>query len=46
VVGVVFAKSLDDDSTGYALTMDEASPVLEAGLRADRQVSTGACAAG
>jgi S1-C subfamily serine protease len=46
VVGVVFAKSLDDDSTGYALTMDEASPVLEAGLSADRRVSTGACAAG
>ena len=30
VVGVVFAKSLDDPSTGYALTMDEARPVLDA----------------
>ncbi len=46
VVGVVFAKSLDDDSTGYALTMDEAAPVLKTGLTADRQVSTGGCAAG
>ncbi|KQX61653.1 MarP family serine protease [Angustibacter sp. Root456] len=46
VVGVVFAKSLDDDSTGYALTMDEARPVLQRGLTADRTVSTGPCAAG
>ena len=28
VVGIVFAKSLDDESTGYALTLDEAAPVL------------------
>ena len=33
VVGVVFAKSLDDPSTGYALTMDEARPVLDAAGR-------------
>jgi S1-C subfamily serine protease len=46
VVGVVFAKSLDDDSTGYALTMHEAAPVLRAGRTADREVSTGGCAAG
>jgi S1-C subfamily serine protease len=46
VVGVVFAKSLDDDTTGYALTLKEAEPVLAAGRHADRQVSTGGCAAG
>ncbi len=44
VVGVVFAKSLDDDRTGYALTLSEARPVLD---RADRstRVSSGSCAA-
>ena len=30
VVGIVFARSLDDDKTGYALTLDEARPVLDA----------------
>lgn len=46
VVGVIFAKSLDDDSTGYALTLDEAAPVLEAGRAVRDEVSTGGCAAG
>jgi S1-C subfamily serine protease len=46
VVGVVFAKSLDDPSTGYALTMDEARPVLDAAPRADSTVDTGPCVAG
>jgi S1-C subfamily serine protease len=46
VVGVVFAKSLDDDSTGYALTMDEARPVLDAAASASTPVDTGACVAG
>ncbi len=46
VVGVVFAKSLDDDTTGYALTMAEARPVLEEGLSANQPVSTGGCSAG
>ncbi len=46
VVGVVFAKSLDDDRTGYALTLDEARPVLDAASRASAPVSTGGCAAG
>ncbi len=44
VVGVVFAKSLDDDSTGYALTLDESRPVLEAAAGATRTVPVGACA--
>ena len=46
VVGVIFAKSLDDDSTGYALTMDEAAPVLDAATSASTPVDTGACVAG
>jgi S1-C subfamily serine protease len=46
VVGVVFAKSLDDASTGYALTMNEARPVLDAASSASSPVKTGACVAG
>ena len=46
VVGVVFAKSLDDDETGYALTLDEARPVLDAASSSSRPVSTGRCTAG
>lgn len=46
VVGIVFAKSLDDDQTGYALTLDEAGPVLDAASRSVSPVSTGGCAAG
>ena len=43
VVGVVFARSLDDDDTGYALTMAEAAPVLQAAATLSRPVDTGAC---
>lgn len=46
VVGVVFARSLDDPSTGYALTMAEAAPVLDAAPAASATVDTGPCAAG
>ena len=46
VVGIVFAKSLDDDNTGYALTLGEAQPVLQAASRSSSRVSTGGCAAG
>ncbi|WP_270887156.1 MarP family serine protease [Pedococcus sp. 5OH_020] len=46
VVGVIFAKSLDDPSTGYALTMQEARPVLDAATSASAGVDTGACVAG
>ncbi|WP_295699542.1 MarP family serine protease [Lapillicoccus sp.] len=46
VVGIVFAKSLDDDSTGYALTLTEAKPVLNVAASASRPVTTGACSAG
>jgi S1-C subfamily serine protease len=44
VYGVVFAKSLDDPDTGYALTADEAAPVVRAGRERTRPVSTGSCA--
>ena len=45
VDGIVFAKSLDDSRTGYALTLEEAAPVLQQASSASQQVSTGACAA-
>jgi S1-C subfamily serine protease len=46
VVGIVFARSLDDDRTGYALTLDEARPVLDAATTSFSTVSTGDCVAG
>ena len=46
VVGVVFAKSLEDDATGYALTLNEAKPVLDEAASARAEVGTGACVAG
>jgi S1-C subfamily serine protease len=46
VVGVVFAKSLDDPTTGYALTLNEARPVLEAAAGASQPVPTGGCSTG
>jgi S1-C subfamily serine protease len=44
VAGVVFAKSLDDANTGYALTADEVLPDATAGRTAIRQVDTQGCA--
>ncbi|HEY4315841.1 MAG TPA: MarP family serine protease [Actinomycetes bacterium] len=44
VDGVVFAKSLDDPKTGYALTTDEARGDMAAGRDATTEVGTGACA--
>jgi S1-C subfamily serine protease len=46
VVGVVFARSLDDVQTGYALTLDEARPVLNVASSSFSPVSTGGCVAG
>jgi S1-C subfamily serine protease len=43
VYGVVFAKSLDDPNTGYALTAEEVAPIARAGRDADGRVSTGSC---
>ena len=46
VVGMIFATSLDDPDTGYALTLDEIAPVLSRGVSASRTVSTGECLSG
>ena len=46
VVGMVFATSLDDKDTGYALTHDEIAPVLRRGVLGSSPVSTGACLSG
>ncbi|GAA4389627.1 acid resistance serine protease MarP [Ornithinibacter aureus] len=46
VVGMIFATSLDDPDTGYALTLDEISGVLAQGGPNAVPVSTGRCAAG
>ncbi|MCF2529210.1 MarP family serine protease [Yinghuangia soli] len=44
VYGVIFAKSLDDESTGYALTADEVREDVEAGIRNTKPVDTQGCA--
>lgn len=44
VLGVIFAASVTDSSTGYALTADQAAAVARAGMRATREVSTRGCA--
>jgi S1-C subfamily serine protease len=46
IAGVVFAKSLDDANTGYALTFDEIKGDLTSGINATKPVGTGACASG
>ncbi len=43
VVGTVFARSIEDSQTGYALTMRESRPVIDAAATADDPVSTGSC---
>ncbi|HSA49166.1 MAG TPA: MarP family serine protease [Yinghuangia sp.] len=44
VYGVIFAKSLDDESTGYALTAEEIHEDIEAGIRNTKPVDTQGCA--
>ncbi|GAA3150979.1 MarP family serine protease [Streptomyces rectiviolaceus] len=44
VYGVVFAKSLDDPDTGYALTADEVREDIEAGRTANQEVDSEGCA--
>ncbi|SFY23540.1 MarP family serine protease [Streptomyces atratus] len=44
VYGVVFAKSLDDPETGYALTADEIRQDIKRGRSANQQVDSQACA--
>ncbi|MET0468458.1 MAG: MarP family serine protease [Aeromicrobium sp.] len=44
VIGVIFAASLSDPDTGYAVTAAETLPIAQAAVRATRTVSTGGCA--
>ncbi|MBL1095132.1 MarP family serine protease [Streptomyces coffeae] len=44
VYGVVFAKSLDDADTGYALTADEVAQDAEQGRSAEQSVDSQGCA--
>ena len=44
VYGVVFAKSLDDAKTGYALTADEIQEDIAKGRTANQQVDSDSCA--
>lgn len=44
VYGVVFAKSLDDPDTGYALTVDEIKDDIAKGRTANQQVDSDSCA--
>ncbi|MGH3358952.1 MAG: MarP family serine protease [Nocardioidaceae bacterium] len=43
VFGVVFAASVSDDNTGYALTAEQVADDAEAGVDAEDEVSTGSC---
>jgi len=43
VYGVVFAASLTDSATGYVLTAEQVAADARAGIKSDREVSTGAC---
>jgi len=43
VYGVIFAAAVDDDETGYALTMSEVFPVMDQGRAASGAVSTQGC---
>lgn len=44
VLGVIFAASISDRSTGYALTADQVAADARKGIAATRSVSTGGCA--
>ena len=43
VYGVIFAKSMEDDDTGYALTADEARADVRLGAERTAPVGTGSC---
>lgn len=44
VYGVIFAASVNDSDTGYALTADQVADDAERGKQANSSVSTGSCA--
>ena len=43
VIGVVFAASIDQDDTGYAMTSRQVAGAVDDGLKADHEVSSGDC---
>jgi uncharacterized membrane protein required for colicin V production len=43
VYGVIFAAAVDDKETGYALSMTEAEPVMDAGRETTEEVGTKGC---
>jgi S1-C subfamily serine protease len=44
VLGVIFAAAADNRNVGFAVTVDEARPVIEAGLTRTENTETGDCA--
>jgi S1-C subfamily serine protease len=44
VLGIIFAAAADDQTTGFAITANEASSVAVAGRGRTQQTGTGACA--
>jgi S1-C subfamily serine protease len=44
VLGVIFAASVTDGDTGYALTAEQVERSAAQGVTSDREVSTGRCA--
>lgn len=46
VVGVIFAKGTSVDNVGFALTMEEAGPVISAAQHLSSEVPSGACKVG
>ena len=44
VYGMIFAASVTDSTTGYALTADQVAGLARDGRRAEQPTSTGACA--
>lgn len=44
VLGVIFAASLSDSNTGYALTANQVADAAQSGMEADTAVRTGNCA--
>jgi hypothetical protein len=45
VVGVVFGAALDDQETGFVLTVDQVTATVRAAQKLTREVDTGSCAA-
>lgn len=46
MTGLVFARSADDAHTGYALTLQEITPVIDEGIRGAEAVVNAGCAVG